>query len=34
MIARHEALSELREVSIYDRLSHVTHKLEDRKSVV
>ena len=34
MIARHEALSELREVSIYDRLSHVTHKLEQEEKIV
>ena len=34
MIARHEALSELREVSIYDRLSHITHKLEQEEKIV
>ena len=34
MIARHEALSELREVPIYDRLSHITHKLEQEEKIV
>ena len=34
MIARHETLSELREVSIYDRLSHITHKLEQEEKIV